>query len=183
MSKKMEISPKVSEGMEILAVEANELSLNLRHAMVTYNLPLIDLDNLEQIEERTQWYFNQCKVDDIKPGLAGLAASIGITRKALRDWRQGRKGRAFQNYAERVSSVLEAAMEGYMTGGKINPVTGIFLMKNNFDYADQSTVNMRHSVLLGDSQSKESLRQHYLDSAIDNEEDNIIDIGGDDAET
>lgn len=34
--------------------------------------------------------------------------------------------------------MLNAAMEQYMAVGRINPVSGIFLLKNNHGYRDQS---------------------------------------------
>jgi hypothetical protein len=36
--------------------------------------------------------------------------------------------------------VLEELWEDYMLNGKINPVSGIFLGKNNFQYADRQDV-------------------------------------------
>ena len=35
---------------------------------------------------------------------------------------------------------LTAQMEDYMQNGKINPVSGIFLMKNNMGYQDKQEV-------------------------------------------
>ena len=39
---------------------------------------------------------------------------------------------------KRAWALFEDLMEQYMTTGKINPVSGIFLMKNNHGYKDQT---------------------------------------------
>ena len=36
----------------------------------------------------------------------------------------------------RFSAALNSLMEDYMQNGKINPVAGLFLLKNNFNYKD-----------------------------------------------
>ncbi len=51
-----------------------------------------------------------------------------------------------------------------MQNGKINPVSGIFLMKNNFGYADKSEVVLTPNNPLGESRSQAELEQKYLDA-------------------
>jgi hypothetical protein len=58
-------------------------------------------------------------------------------------------------------------MEGYMQNGKINPVSGIFLMKNNFGYTDKQEVVLTPNSPLGDQKSDAELEQKYLDSVAD----------------
>lgn len=54
-------------------------------------------------------------------------------------------------------------MEDYMLNGKINPVSGIFLMKNNFGYTDKSEVVLTPNTPLGEETPPEVLCQKYLD--------------------
>lgn len=56
-------------------------------------------------------------------------------------------------------------MEEYMVNGKINPVTGIFLMKNNNGYSDQQEVVLTPNNPLGDSTPPEDLQEKYLEAA------------------
>lgn len=54
-----------------------------------------------------------------------------------------------------------------MQTGKINPVSGIFLMKNNFGYADKQEVVLTPNNPLGDQTTNEELEQRYLESVAD----------------
>ena len=58
-------------------------------------------------------------------------------------------------------------MEDYMQNGKINPVSGIFLMKNNFGYADKQEVVLTPNNPLGEQKSTDELEQRYLESVTD----------------
>ena len=51
-----------------------------------------------------------------------------------------------------------------MQNGKINPVSGIFLMKNNFGYKDQSEVVLTPNNPLGEATDRSTLEQKYLDA-------------------
>ena len=50
-----------------------------------------------------------------------------------------------------------------MQNGKINPVAGIFLMKNNMNYTDQQEVVLKPDNPLGERADPEKLRQKYLE--------------------
>ena len=51
-----------------------------------------------------------------------------------------------------------------MQNGKINPVSGIFLMKNNMGYQDKQEVVLTPNTQLGDSTTPEELQQKYLEA-------------------
>ncbi|MBQ1981636.1 MAG: hypothetical protein II229_00240 [Clostridia bacterium] len=65
--------------------------------------------------------------------------------------------------------MMELMWEEYMVHGKINPVTGIFLAKNNFGYQDKQemvlTPNTSDTV-----QSPQELERRYLDALPDGNE-------------
>lgn len=54
-------------------------------------------------------------------------------------------------------------MNEYMQNGKINPVTGIFLMKNNLEYQDKQEVVVTPKNPLGDTESQQALAERYID--------------------
>ena len=60
--------------------------------------------------------------------------------------------------------MLNAQMEDYMQNGKINPVSGIFLMKNNMGYQDKQEVVLTPNSPLGDQTSPEELQQKYIEA-------------------
>lgn len=50
-----------------------------------------------------------------------------------------------------------------MQNGKINPVSGIFLMKNNMGYQDKQEFVLTPNNQLGEATSPEELQQKYLE--------------------
>ena len=112
-------------------------------AIAVMNLPKIDAYNPEQLSGRLSEYFQLCAQHDMKPGVAALALAVGLDRRRL--WEinndvQGRNVNMPQECREIIKlayNSLELLWESYATGGKINPVTAIFLGKNNFGYQDK----------------------------------------------
>lgn len=114
----------------------------LRHALATMGMPPIDISDARQVEERINWYFVHCAEDDMKPSVTGLCNALGITKDTLIAWRTGKyRANSHQAIASRAHAVLEELMENYMQNGKVNPVSGIFLMKNLFvGFSDKQEV-------------------------------------------
>ena len=59
---------------------------------------------------------------------------------------------------------MTVQMANYMQNGKINPVAGIFLMKNNMDYEDKKEITLAPASPLGEETPPEELQQKYLDA-------------------
>ena len=68
-----------------------------------------------------------------------------------------------RNLIKKAYQVLNAQMENYMQNGKINPVAGIFLMKNNMGYVDKQEMVLTPNQQLGDQVSPEDLQRKYLE--------------------
>ena len=112
-------------------------------ALAIMQLPKIDYRDPKQLQTRVIEYFQLCATHDMKPGVAAVGLAIGLDRRRLWEIRSGNHCRVSgipQECMDIINSVydsLEVLWEGYMTSGKINPVSGIFLGKNNFGYADK----------------------------------------------
>ena len=110
-------------------------------ALAIMRLPKIDVRNPEQLQARVLQYFQLCADHDMKPGVAAVGLAIGLDRRRLWEIRSGTKNVGIpQECKDIINSVydsLEVLWEGYMANGKINPVSGIFLAKNNFGYSDK----------------------------------------------
>ena len=165
-------NPQENFGME--NVQAGDNAKYLRHNLLALDLPPIDLDSDEQVLDRIQWYFNHCVENDMKPGIAGLCNALGISRMTFFNWQNkgSRDRKEHQIIAQRAKAILEDMMEQYMMNGKVNPVSGIFLMKNNFEgYYDRQDVVLSPGSPLDPQKSETELKQLY--SANDVEEDDI----------
>ena len=137
---KKQSRPKRSELMQVQC-EKGEMAQYVRHALASFNLPPLDISDIEQVKERCEWYFNHCIDGEMRPTVAGLCNALGINRTTFHRWCVGSERRnTHMEYMNRVKSVMEELMETYMQTGRINPVSGIFLLKNNFGYQDKSEI-------------------------------------------
>jgi len=113
----------------------------LRAALGSWNLPVIDISDEKQVEERILWYFNHCMENDLKPTVMGLCNALGISRDTFYNWGVGNYRKStHSDLVKKARNLLEELWETYMVEGKINPVVGIFLGKNHFGYADKKEV-------------------------------------------
>lgn len=111
-------------------------------------MPQCDLSNPEAIEDR---FYEWLEVNDkwgMRPGVAGYAAALGMSRQRLWDitrhnYQQtsvnGMKlTRESLDLIKKHFSFLELSLESLMMADKGNPVKYFFLAKNHFGYKDQS---------------------------------------------
>jgi hypothetical protein len=119
-------------------VEPGDNSKYIRHALTTLNMPPIDIADPQQVSERIDWYFEHCAVNEMKPTVKGFCNALGVHRDTIHTWRTGEyRAGTHQAIIVRAYDLLEEMWENYMLNGKINPVSGIFLGKNNFGYQDK----------------------------------------------
>lgn len=142
----------------------------LEHSLAMMDWKKPDMRDAEAVQQRVIDYFQLCAKNDMKPTFAGMALAFGVDRMSLWRWCTG--GGDVKPLAPEVRDVLKkgkqllnAQMEDYMQNGKINPVAGIFLMKNNMGYTDQQEVVLRPDSPLGEKADPEALKRKYLEDA------------------
>lgn len=139
----MEIIKKPEKTNGVMCTELPEGDNNkyTTFALAIMQLPKIDYRDPVQLKTRVIEYFQLCADHDMKPGVAAVGLAIGLDRRRLWEVRSGTKNvvmpQECKDIINGVYDSLEVLWEGYMTSGKINPVSGIFLGKNNFGYADK----------------------------------------------
>ena len=140
----------------------------LQHALEVAKFGRVDLKDAQKVEKRTFDYFSLCEQNDMKPSVAGLALAYGIDRKEV--WRirmgQGDYPTEVRRTVKNAVQILNSLIEDYMQNGKINPVSGIFLMKNNMDYTDKQEVEITPKSPLGDVTDMRQLEEKYRDSVV-----------------
>ena len=140
----------------------------LRFALDCYDLPPIDIADPVVVEERINWYFKHCIEDDMKPGVAGLCGALGISRKTFYEWTvENTRASTHSDLTKKARYTLEQLMEQYMMNGKVNPVSGIFLMKNHFGYADKQEVVVSPKNGLGEIENQKQLEQRYIEDIVE----------------
>ncbi|MGN0557861.1 MAG: terminase small subunit [Acutalibacteraceae bacterium] len=159
--------PKRSEQLQV-HTKPGDNTKYLTHALKLANLPKFDTKNIPLLEERIMQYFQFCAEDDMKPSVAGLALAVGVNRKTIWQWAQAENSDR-SNSIKKAYQILNLMMEDYMQNGKINPVSGIFLMKNNFGYTDKQELVVTPNSPFGQEQDTEEIKQRYLDSVVEEE--------------
>lgn len=154
-------------------VQPGDNSKALGVIMQFNNLPVVDLNNSEQVKERVNLYMQMCYENDFKPTVASLAAVLGFDRRSLIALVSGENiGGAWKNLPtsslliiKKAYSSMEQLWESYMQNGKINPVSGIFLAKNNYGYVDK----VEHVVEAKATLDENQLKNRYEATLIDDE--------------
>lgn len=133
--------PKRETSIMVPELPEGENNKYTTFALAIMKLPKIDFRDPEQLQTRVLEYFSLCAEHDMKPGVAAVGLAIGLDRRRLWEIRSGSKNVSIpqecKDIIHNVYDSLEVLWEGYMANGKINPVSGIFLAKNNFGYQDK----------------------------------------------
>lgn len=133
-----------------------------------FNMTKVDLKKPELVQERLAEYF-QIHIDaDLKPTVAGMAMALGIDRRRLWEIKSDVQDRnqdlptLTRDSIKKAYDFLETLWENYMHNGKINPVSGIFLGKNNFGYQDKTEYVVTPNVHNDSDYSADDIRARYL---------------------
>ena len=135
------------------------------------NLPKIDVRDPEAVQKRLNDYFGYMASQDAKPTVAGMAMALGMDRRRLWEIKTGNyhTSKSLEDLPNEVTdlikkaySLMEYLWENYMVNGKINPVTGIFLGKNNFGYQDKQEMVLTPNTQNESYFSEDDLRKRYM---------------------
>ncbi len=110
----------------------------IESSLEMWELPPIDINKADQVEERVKWYFRHCGEKELKPSVAGLAVALDVDRKTLYKWANGdtRNGQPHGDTIKRAVNIILYNLEIYSQDGKMNPAIAIFLLKNHGGYTD-----------------------------------------------
>jgi hypothetical protein len=108
----------------------------------------------------------------MKPTVMGLCNALGISRDTFNSWCRGdTRNDSHSDTIKKAKNFLEEMMESYMLNGKINPVSGIFLLKNNFGYQDKTEMVVTPNNPLGNQTDPEELKRKYIEATIPGDSD------------
>lgn len=141
-------------------------------SMKLFNLPSIDLKDPEQVQRRLDEYFQIHFEADLKPTVAGMGMALnGMDRRRLWEIRTGASMGGHTEYdlptatvdsIKKAYKLMENLWENYMQNGKINPVSGIFLGKNNFGYQDKTEYVVTPNVNNDSDYNADDIKKRYL---------------------
>lgn len=116
-----------------------------RHTLRIGMLPRVSIRDVEGLKVRCREYFEICIEDDMKPTYAGFCLALGVARDTLRSIieREIIVPDEARQLIEQCYLMLTAETEQFMVDGKINPVAGIFLMRNNMGYTNDEVATVK----------------------------------------
>lgn len=156
---------------EALNLEAGDNTKYLAVSMQLMNMPEIDLKDPEQVIDRLNEYFRIHAENDMKPTVAGMGMALGLDRRRLWEIKTGNLKGGSSEYdlptltldsIKKAYKLMENLWENYMQNGKINPVSGIFLGKNNFGYQDKTEYVVTPNTNSDSDYSADDIRKRYL---------------------
>ena len=156
-----------------LSLEAGENTKYMNVNMQLFNMPDIDMKNVEEVRKRLNDYFALYTEADMKPTVAGMALALnGMHRRTLwaivNDQPTGGSGYKTSLSPEVACSIkkaykiMENLWETYMNSGKVNPVAGIFLGKNNYGYQDKTEYVLTPNQQQDNDYSVDEIRERYI---------------------
>ena len=152
--------------------EPGEMSKMIKQALAMASFGPVDTNSPEQVDKRITDYFRYCIENDIRPSAEGMALSLNTNRTTLWRWREGsesNKPEGVRNAIKKGYSLLNYLLTQLMQDGHINPVSGIFLLKNNYQYFDKSEVIVTPNSPL-DIADPETTRRKYVQALPDETE-------------
>ena len=157
-----------------LNVDAGDNTRFLMANIELMNMPDIDITDAGQVEQRINDYFELYAKHDMKPTVAGLAMALNMDRRRLWEIKTGALvgGQGKQHLPPEVLDAIKKAYilmenlwETYMNSGKINPVSGIFLGKNNFGYQDKTEYVLTPNQKQESDYNAEDISKRYLNDS------------------
>lgn len=158
-----------------LMVDPGDNTMYLNQSIELLNLSTIDLHNPDDVQTRINDFFAIMAKYDTKPTVAGLAMALGVNRHTLwainNDQPTGGAGYKTALPKEVALSIKKAYLlmenlwENYMQNGKINPVSGIFLGKNNYGYQDKTEYVLTPNAKSDNDYNAEEIRKRYLNDS------------------
>ena len=160
-----------------LMVEPGDNAKYIKNAMALASLPKIDLQDPDAVAERIEKFFEIQFESDLKPTVSGLGLALDLDRRRLWEIRTDVPDRnkdlptLTRDFIKKAYKMMENLWENYMQNGKINPVSGIFLGKNNFGYQDKTEYVVTPNTNSDSDYSTDDIRKRY---ALDSESKQLL---------
>lgn len=165
----------------MLNVEKGDNSKIMGVNIALFQMKDIDMKDAEAVSQRLGEYFTLYEQADLKPTVAGMALALnGMSRQTLSaivhnrptgsDGYMSALPREVTDVIKKSYKLMENMWESYMNSGKINPVSGIFLGKNNYGYQDKTEYVLTPNQQTDSDYNAEDIRQRYLIDSDSNSE-------------
>ena len=124
------VAANVARASELISVAAQELRLADRPEKV----PLKDL---ERVKKTATAYVDECAASGVLPTVRGVAARLGVSRRAIYDYAAHHKGSEFDGWLQDFSDLCAELIMNLANEGVIAAVPAIFVTKARYGWRDQ----------------------------------------------
>ena len=173
-------------GMNGYNLEPGDNTKFLTVNMALFNMDKIDMTDVDAVQNRLNDFFILYGQNDMKPTVAGMAMALGWSRQQLwavaHDAPLGGRGnfstlpQSTTDAIKKAYFLLENLWESYMNSGKVNPVSGIFLGKNNYGYQDKTEYVLTPNTQNDNEYDADSIRERYIAA---DQQKKMTDVGND----
>lgn len=163
-------SPVIGDNGLMLAEGDNAKFMEVNLAL--FSMPNIDLNDVEQVQARIAEFFTLYTSRDMKPTVAGLGLALnGMDRRRLWEIKTDTISSTreinelppeVKDTIKKAYKIMENLWEQYMNSGKVNPVAGIFLGKNNFGYQDKTEYVLTPNQQSDNDYDADEIRDRYI---------------------
>lgn len=163
MAKKNYMTKK--EKRELAVKQEQEVAFNTKTANHLVRISQIakpKLSDPKDVDRACVMYFNACAEDDVRTTVSGLAMVLGVNRLTLIGMVNGTTRAENRDVLAKWFQMLEITDEIAMKEGKTNPVSAIFLAKNNYGYVDEQKVKVIDDELTDEEIEKRYRERHEV---------------------
>ena len=162
--------PKRSEALKV-HTEPGEMSRLIMNSMGLRQMGSVEIDMTDPkaIKNRIDNFLDYCISRDIKPTVESMALAFGTDRVSLWRLKEGQQRdlpEACRAELKRGYDLMNELLTQTMNAGKVNPVSAIFLLKNNHAYRDQTEVVVTPNTPY-ENANPDDIRDKYIEGVAD----------------
>lgn len=118
----------------------------LEHAFLPY--AATDPANLlspDEVGKRVSAYWESCRQTGAMPNPPGMAAWLGVSQDAFREWLAGMGSQENRTLASRTYQMLHQTLIDRSLAGKVSPQLTMFFAQNWFGYQNKNTMELQQA--------------------------------------
>lgn len=136
----------------------------LRQSRTSLNLPVINIKNPHEVEQRIDEYFDFCEVNNRPPNMVGLGNWLGVGYQTIGKWKNGNweDQNGVGEVVQRALSVIEESLVSQVQDNPKAMVGGMFLLKSMFHYREQQDIVISTGERKDSEMSADEIAKRYL---------------------
>lgn len=126
--------------------------------------------NIDELQEQMQEYFDLCTNQQVVPTITSLALWLGVDRNTIYD-HANNSNSPFSCVMKNTVNYLHSIMQSGTIDGKINPVTYIFISKNDYGMRDDKNITVSPSSdkqVVNSSETMEAIQKQLQEETVPN---------------